>query len=261
MSSKDADFSVSSLGNFVDVTTRLAEEWSTKESFTYAWFRGHADTSWRLVPSLYRLRDREEHNFLLDFVRKAPAFLDNLPDSEWDWYFLMRQHRMPTRLLDWSESAIIALYFALCGCMPKKGAAVWALDPWWLNGVSTGSEIVFNATDPEVRPYAPLIERREHGSALPKKAVAVRPPYKTERARAQKLGFTVHGANRWALDAQVHRAGGSDVRLAKILIPRENMVDMFLEIRRTAGITDSTLFPDLDGLSRDIRMYYNLSTE
>jgi hypothetical protein len=36
-----------------------------------------------------------------------------MEDQDWDWYFLMRHHDAPTRLLDWSDGALIALHFAL----------------------------------------------------------------------------------------------------------------------------------------------------
>jgi FRG domain len=36
-------------------------------------------------------------------------------DEDWDWdsYFLMQHHNGPTRLLDWSDGALMALHFAL----------------------------------------------------------------------------------------------------------------------------------------------------
>jgi hypothetical protein len=55
-------------------------------------------------------------------------------ESEWDEYFLMQHYGLPTRFLDWSESALVALYFAV-GAEPRRhepsDAAVWMLDPWW----------------------------------------------------------------------------------------------------------------------------------
>ncbi len=269
MSGKEGDFRADSLSSFIEVAGDLARQWSMAGLDIYPWFRGHASSSWELVPSLYRpyrekLDIHQENEFFYAFTRKGVGFADRIPRDNWEWYVLMRQHGLPTRLLDWSESATVALYFALRDSPCSTGAAVWVLDPWWLNEISIDVDCILALRDQEdakqLESYAPLGEASEdeHDTPAGSNPVALRPPCTTERIQAQRLTFTVHGANRDPLDAQVRMRGGGEVRLVKVFIPPEACTEILLDITRIAGVTETSVFPDLDGLAREIRQYYEV---
>jgi len=82
------------------------------------WFRGHANATWTLTPSALRYRAAKPRNtalgLLADFKRYAEIKLPNPPsqDEELKWVQLARHYGLPTRLLDWTRNAAVALYFA-----------------------------------------------------------------------------------------------------------------------------------------------------
>ena len=101
-------------------------------------YRGQADSKWELQPSLtrfaklYELGASQYHEIekatLQDFRKDAHLYLPaNKVHSRDDlvaWWVLMQQYGAPTRVLDWTVSAYVALYFAV-EKEPDKDGAVW----------------------------------------------------------------------------------------------------------------------------------------
>lgn len=75
------------------------------------WFRGQSNKEWHLEPAAFRLPAPDESNMFLHFQLRAPEHRGNYR-SIFDWLCLMQHFELPTRLLDWSESVLVALYFA-----------------------------------------------------------------------------------------------------------------------------------------------------
>jgi hypothetical protein len=99
-------------------------------ALSLSWFRGHSRCYPELTPSVFRVgltdqldlpeavTDRAgtvEAFFVDGFRLKAPSVEVKLP-HDYDhlaWLFVMQHHRTPTRLLDWSENILVAMYFAV----------------------------------------------------------------------------------------------------------------------------------------------------
>src|SRR5207249_3760279 len=87
-----------------------------------------------------------ENQLLQTFRARAAAFSsETLPDRRKtdQWLFLAQHVGLPTRLLDWSEGALIALYFALNASDPM----VWMLNPLHLNYYARGAPSGENPND------------------------------------------------------------------------------------------------------------------
>ena len=136
---------VTTLPKFLEITERFMQP-RPKQKNRFL-FRGTSnDLEHGLLPSVARLRkhcpwlDREKLMHLEQastdqFKNKGHLYLDarflsrdpNAPAVAFDWWQLMQHHGAPTRLLDWTESPFVALYFAVVKDQDRDGA-VWMVD-------------------------------------------------------------------------------------------------------------------------------------
>jgi hypothetical protein len=232
------------LAEYLRTYAEIAESWGTK-----IWCRGQTHSNWGLLPGEYRPPvplDADEMRS--EFQLKSWPLLQSLPKGDWEWYFLMQHYGLPTRLVDWSMGSLIGLYFALKDNIGEAPAAVWLLDPWELNKKSTGKAELLLTTDKGVNAYLPPLFAKS--PKLPDTPIAIVPPYNSPRITVQRGAFTVHGKNRKGLEQIFTK------RLHKIEIPATHTVKMKRDLR-AAGINEFTVFPDLDGLCREIRAELN----
>jgi hypothetical protein len=101
-------------------------------------YRGHADASWDLTPSLLRLAPGASAEHLLrlereateEFAAQAHLYLgaEHLPQRDElpmvSWWPLMQHFGAPTRLLDWTESPFVGAYFAV-GQLPDRDGIIY----------------------------------------------------------------------------------------------------------------------------------------
>jgi hypothetical protein len=260
-SKKKADieeFIVSGLSEFITCVRSIVNQWSSDKETLYPWFRGQSSSEWDLLPSIYRNPQTQsfEDEYRIDFKLKAYPFLpDNFstPESDLEWYFLMQHYGIPTRLLDWSESALISLYFAVnYGLQKNTDSVVWVLNPWKLNELITQkSQYIYTSWDEEVKEYI-LKPYSRSEQVVPDKPIAIVAPFKSSRIAAQRGLFTLHGSDQSPLNKHIQLLP----YLKKIIIPAANRNDFMIDLT-IAGITESLIFPELAGLAKEIVLRYS----
>src|SRR4051794_3378288 len=129
---------IRSVSEFVERVLHYFNAWSDVDGETQLWFRSVNDGTYPLVPGAYWRERCDELSLFVGFQNLAPMYLAREPLDEWDWYYVMQHYRIPTRLLDWTESPLTALYFALGSAVEGTPACVWVLDPIALNRLTCG---------------------------------------------------------------------------------------------------------------------------
>jgi hypothetical protein len=166
----------------------------------------------------------------------------------------MQHYGAATRLLDWTESALIGLHFAVKDNPGYYPSAVWVLDAWELNKRVVKRDEVVPPGEPGVtredrqRYDRWLPDRFAKRKRWPERPVAVYPGHVTRRIGAQRSCFTIHGSDCRGLE---EIAKGMRCPLMKITVPswKARSIKRALE---TCGIDETTVFPDLGGLSRSV---------
>jgi hypothetical protein len=115
------------------------------------WFRGQQSAGWPLETSLERVtrgyRDRRLAGlfFINSFKKRAHQFLRTVPseDDLLEWLAVMQHWGVPTRLLDFTTSAYVGLFFAVndfpfsSGQLEKREepvAALWGTESCGIQG-------------------------------------------------------------------------------------------------------------------------------
>lgn len=217
------------------------------------WYRGHADEAWGLVPSYYRLNEAPPESTLIKRFKQSAAMLISVtPKDSFDWLFLMQHYGVPTRLLDWSENPLVALYFAVVDTVghEDKDAALWSMRPSELNknaGINDADEEFFipSFEDEELSNYSvEIIRQNTRNQMKPLATIATR---NNERIQAQHGVFTIHHNDRIAIESV-----GDSSHIIKYVVPNDRKENMAKQLE-LLGFTRFQLFPELASIGDIIK--------
>jgi hypothetical protein len=215
------------------------------------WFRGHDKAEYSLVPSALRYRRVAQRDTALgliaDMKRYVEMKLRRPPklDDHLGWMQVAQHYGLPTRLLDWTENAAVALFFA-CYRNEQDDGLVAVLNPTELNQTvdKFRPRIFDQERDSDViEPYFAL-----GGKVDPKgrPTIAINPALNTERIALQQGVFTLHGTKKLSLDQKQVSS------LTYVPILKEHKLLLLHELQRV-GIGEMYIFPEPEHVCSHLR--------
>ena len=209
------------------------------------WYRGHSNEIWNLTPSLVRYNDwqNKEKELFNEFYKTASRLFDKR-NNDWETLFDMQHYWIPTRLLDWTTVMGVAIAFILhSDYSDSESSALFVLDPKSLNRLS-GRDDVINVPEDKAFDYKTLYW--EHRPIQIEKPLAIRPGQQSDRIRAQKGVFTVHGS----INAGFEQAAPNCFK--KIILPGDAKEEA-KDFLKWANLDEYTIYPDIVGMARHIK--------
>ncbi|HDT6088482.1 FRG domain-containing protein [Raoultella ornithinolytica] len=118
------------INNLSDALTHVTH--MIDSSINY-WFRGHSDVSFKLLPSLFRPVSGTQNQYydeaqLIDEITRRFPIVRDKNKSIIELLIYAQHYGIPTRLLDWTENLLVALYFC-CSEHQQKDGVVYILNP------------------------------------------------------------------------------------------------------------------------------------
>lgn len=212
------------------------------------WFRGQGSYKWFLTPSALRYADEVHRTKALrllgDFKRVAKIKLSHNSDARdlLDWVQLAQHFGLPTRLLDWTQNPVVALWFT-CTASDDDGA-VFLIDPVVLNRASHLKCARVCDVEQDATAIKQLLELDGRIEKNGRRTIAVQPVWNSERLMRQQGVFTIHGSRELSLsDAKLGSTGMPSLICIPILASEKQ--GLRRELTRI-GVDEMSLFPELE---------------
>jgi hypothetical protein len=227
------EVTVESIGDYLSVIRQHKSDYRPGSILQDVVFRGQAG-DFPLMPKLCRLKAKEgilevEQKILQEFKRSNPLLIQpHGVMDDWDYLTLGQHFGLPTRLLDWSNNALTALWFAL---VEGHGQADLSRIVWML--AAEENDFVTNMND-------------THPFEVPETKI-FRPRLIKQRINNQSGVFSIHSSNDILDKRLLNDNARYSKKLVKIKIAPEKIADLQNDLN-TLGVNAFSIFPELEGL-------------
>lgn len=249
-------------------------------------FRGHGNhADYKLIPGAFRWKQladgrlvgecsQMEYNILRDFISEACRYVHNIPTNDIPAWLEVAQHfGVPTRLLDFTQSALVALYFA-CSDLKNTDASVWIINEEAYNRVFFDERSLIHASQSQLAVQSIVNNEVIRDDWKPhddpdefyQYPWIYKPIYHEERMNMQASVFMLWAAQRYELthfmkpeyymlpdDSISNQMTGV---IGCIVIPADKK-RVILDQLNALNINEKFIYPGLDGVGRYIKAKYS----
>jgi len=223
----------------VAALSELIESEFQDDQKTTVLYRGHGATSFRLRPKVGRClpvrnstKEVVNEKLMLElFRRQSTDRLEVANADDWELLAIAQHHGLATRLLDWTRSPLVALYFSVCKECESR-------DSDGRPRREDAEILAWRCPKEDLSTPLPKV-----GPLQIKKTIRYIPRVVTSRLRAQTGVFTVHSD-----PTQEFVPKGTLVRVRISYDNRKELKDSLFR----HGVHEAVVFPDIDGLARHI---------
>ena len=223
----------------VDTLDGFLAESRPKSSDRKYLFRGVDNRSHNLTPSVARTRKRgtypaisvdEERLALERFRDQVRPHVGHTIGNDLEWLIVAQHHGLPTRLLDWTYSPLVAAYFAVKTIEGTKMSPSGEIDliDGAVHAVPRPEELRLSTNSD---PFA------KHGVRT------VEPPHVSERVPRQMSVLTLH---------EVPTDPWEPVDAVLFVFPNQQKLKVKFELDQL-GFNEASLFPGIDGAAAYLR--------
>jgi hypothetical protein len=224
-------------------------------------FRGLSDARYPLNTALVRLGGpyaRLETHLLRNFRKYAHREVGD-GDSVWHWLSVAQHHGLPTRLMDWTYSPLVAMHFATCNTARYDvDGVIWAVHYGRVHQLLPGAlrdRLEMEGSDVfTVEMLSQVVQSLPDLGGLAEETflLFLEPPSMDDRIVNQYALFSILS------DCSVHLDDwlrAHDDLHYRIIIPAHLKWEIRDKLDQ-ANVTERVLFPGLDGLSCWLRRHY-----
>lgn len=236
---------ITDVKDFIQLIEGITELKEGKGNNADILFRGQAIDR-PLLPKLSRLNlngsiKNVEKLILDDFKRGSLPLTEFKPENNWDLLALAQHHGLPTRLLDWTYSALVALWFAVEKPPQEnengdlENGVVWIL-------VADVED--FRTDTDKLDPLSNKITKIFRSTVV------------SRRISAQAGVFTAHQIGKNGKIIKFENLKSYKEKLNKATIPHTEFSSIRNQLN-LLGVNNSTIFPDIDGLCRHLEWRFS----